>query len=65
MTENSHLENMTEGAAQMIQLNPDSQTLQGFALATYDQPSTAAVMLQDGGGQESDRRIQVCAQELD
>ncbi|XP_069999850.1 uncharacterized protein [Penaeus vannamei] len=59
MAENSHLENMTEGAAQMIQLNPDSQTLQGFALATYDQPSTAAVMLQEGGGQESDRRIQI------
>ncbi|XP_071520500.1 uncharacterized protein [Panulirus ornatus] len=59
ISENSHLENIADGATQMIQLNPDNQTLQGFTLASYNQPSTATtVMLQEGANQETDRQIQ-------
>ncbi|KAK3875244.1 hypothetical protein Pcinc_019844 [Petrolisthes cinctipes] len=68
------LESMNEGAAQMIQLNPDNQTLQGFTLASYNQTpaastanaaatAAATVMLQEGGGQDSDRQIQIFTNE--
>ncbi|XP_042222272.1 uncharacterized protein LOC121866570 [Homarus americanus] len=64
ITENSHLENITDGATQMIQLNSDNQTLQGFTLASYNQPSSATtVMLQEGTNQETDRQIQIFTNE--
>ncbi|KAK7076532.1 hypothetical protein SK128_000862 [Halocaridina rubra] len=52
MPESSTLDNMADRDAQMIHLNPDNQSLQGFALAAYDQSSSAAstsVMLQERG----------------
>nr|XP_053637313.1 myoneurin-like [Cherax quadricarinatus] len=65
VAEESQLENITDGTTQMIQLNPDSPTLQGFTLSPYNHKSTATtVMLQQGANQETDtRQIQICTNE--
>ncbi|XP_069187889.1 uncharacterized protein [Procambarus clarkii] len=60
ISENSHLENITDGTTQMIQLNPESQTLRSFSLTSYNQSSTeTTVMLQEGTSQETDRPIRI------